>query len=379
VALPEDVDLTPRQHRILIVDDEPEIRRFCRYALQAKDGPEIDEAEDGVQALAMLGERGYDLVVTDLCMPGMAGSELCGRIRENLARPKLANLKIIVMSGGASPDEMANMTLQVADDYVTKPVSVVQLRAKVAAALRLKDAQDRSDLLSAHLAAGNQDLQKALAQRDLDLISARKSVVGALLNTISLREGQGSAHCQRMERYCRCLAEEAAKETVFADAIDTAFIESLATGAPLHDIGNIALPDNIRLKAGELSPNERLLMQTHTTTGAELLQILVNQHGMVFLRTAAEIARHHHERFDGGGYPDGLAGNEIPLAARLVAICDVYDALRSRRSYKPPMSHAAAVRVITNISRKQFDPALLPAFERCAPSFERIFTELSPT
>jgi HD-GYP domain-containing protein (c-di-GMP phosphodiesterase class II) len=145
----------------------------------------------------------------------------------------------------------------------------------------------------------------------------------------------------------------------------------------LHDIGKVGLPDHILLKPGKLDPDERMLMQTHTTIGADTLKAVMKQHGsaLAFLQMAADIARHHHERFDGEGYPDRLVGNNIPLSARLVAMCDVYDALRSRRSYKPALSHSTAIQVMTKVSVGQFDPALLQVLERCAERFEQIFRE----
>src|SRR5262249_5295595 len=152
--------------------------------------------------------------------------------------------------------------------------------------------------------------------------------------------------------YSRKLAEQAALLPAFAGAIDAAFIEMLECCAPLHDIGKVALPDHILLKPGQLLPDERIVMQAHTTIGAEALQEVArnNSTALAFLQMAIDITRHHHECYDGTGYPDHLAGSAIPLAARIVCICDVYDALRTRRSYKPALGHAAAVRVMTEAS-----------------------------
>src|SRR5262249_43333268 len=150
--------------------------------------------------------------------------------------------------------------------------------------------------------------------------------------------------------------------------IDDVFLQLLDCCSPLHDIGKVALPDHILLKPGKLEAEERLLMQTHTTIGADILKRVAEQHGpaLGFLTMAIDIARHHHERYDGTGYPDRLAGNDIPLAARIVTVGDVYDALRTPRKWKPALSHAAAVQVMTDISTGQFDPLLVQAFQRCA-------------
>jgi len=147
----------------------------------------------------------------------------------------------------------------------------------------------------------------------------------------------------------------------------------------LHDIGKVGIPDHILLKPGKLTSDERLLMQTHTIIGAATLNEVAEHHGaaVVFLQMAAEIARHHHEHFDGTGYPDRLAASEIPLAARIVAIGDVYDALRSRRVYKPALSHASTIKIMHDESAGHFDPALMQAFRRCESKFETIFHELT--
>ena len=183
----------------------------------------------------------------------------------------------------------------------------------------------------------------------------------------------------RLQRYCRCLAEEASRLPVFAARIDQYFIEMLECCAPLHDIGKGGLPDSILLKPGKLTPEERQVMQTHTTIGADTLAKVARQHGFAqaFLTMAIEIARHHHERYDGTGYPDRLAGEDIPLSARIVALADVYDALRSRRVYKPAFPHETAVTMMVNEFVGHFDPVLLEVFQRCAPEFEQIFTELA--
>ena len=161
--------------------------------------------------------------------------------------------------------------------------------------------------------------------------------------------------------------------------IDANFIDMVECCAPLHDIGKVGIPDHILLKPGKLTPDERLQMQSHTLIGAETLAEVALKHGtaLAFLQMSIEIARHHHERYDGTGYPDRLVGNDIPLAARIVAIGDVYDALRSRRSYKPALSHLSTVQLMIEGSPGHFDPALIPIFTRCTDRFDRIFRELT--
>ncbi len=362
-------------HNILIVDDEAQVRSFGQYALRSEK-VRCDHAEDGLLGLEAVRTKPYDLVLLDIDMPRMKGTDVCRHLREN---PPSPHLKIIMMSGRATSDELAEIMMAGADDFLTKPLSVVQLRARVRAALRLKNAQDRSDLLHQNLLAFNAELERTLSDRDSDLVHARNTLVLALAELVGCRDSETGAHLFRLQHYCRTLAQEARQIPAFASTIDENFVRMLECCAPLHDIGKAGLPDHILLKPGKLDADERLLMQTHTTMGADTLQKIAKRHGFAraFLEMGIELSRSHHERFDGKGYPDQLAGDEIPLAARILAITDVYDALRSRRVYKPALSHDTTLHMMLQESPGHFDPSLLHAFQRCAPDFERIFRENS--
>jgi response regulator RpfG family c-di-GMP phosphodiesterase len=362
-------------HELLIVDDESKIRVVCRTALQAEDR-HCDEAPNGAQALAALAGKRYDLVLLDVDMPEVNGLEVLRSLREN---PPYPHLKIIMVSGRATPDEMSKMLLAGADDYIPKPFSLVQLRSRVTAALRLKEAQDRSDALNRDLLGLVTQLEQNLSARDIDLVHARSALVLALARLVERRTAETGGHLQRLQRYTRCLAEEAVGQPAFAGRIDSHFIQMAECCAPLHDIGNITLPDHILMKPGKLSPDEMLSMQMHTVIGGEILKEVAKHHGsaLAFLFMAGDIARHHHERYDGSGYPDGLRGDEIPLAAQLVGLGDVYDALRCRRPHRPALSHAAAIKVITELSPGQFNPALLEVLQRRSAHLERIYRDVS--
>jgi response regulator RpfG family c-di-GMP phosphodiesterase len=371
--LPSGQSAARRIHRVLLVDDEPAIRNFCRLVLQAE-GMHCDEVASGPEALAAAAAGAYDLLLLDINMPEMTGLEVLGQLR---AVPPSPHLKVVMMSGRYSSDEMAQMLLAGADDYLTKPFSVAQLQGRVKSVLRLKDAQDRSELLTRHLLAVNAELEQNLNARDSDLVHARNGLVLALAKMVAHRDIETGAHLMRLQCYCRCLAEAAAGSPTFAGQIDQHYVEMLACCAPLHDIGKVGLPDHILMKPGKLTPDERILMQAHTVIGADTLQEVARQYpfALGFLQMAIDICRHHHERFDGTGYPDRLAGSDIPLSARLVALSDVYDALRSRRVYKPALSHAAALQVMMEASPGHFDPALLPVFQGCAKRLNAIFHE----
>jgi response regulator RpfG family c-di-GMP phosphodiesterase len=358
---------------VLVVDDDPEIRRLCRTVLEPQ-GIRCDEAGSGVEALRLTASVAFDLILLDVAMPGMSGEAVCRELRAN---PPLANLKILMFSGHATGDDLAPLLAAGADDYLTKPISTVQLLARIKSALRLKEAEDRADEFHRHLLGTNYLLERNLHSRDQDLVEAHKALVLALAKLVECRDTETGAHIKRLQAYCRRLAEEAAGLPAFASLIDRDFIRWLEWCAPLHDIGKAGIPDAILQKAGPLDAEERRLIQTHTVLGADTLVEVARQHGsgMGFLQMAIDVARHHHERFDGRGYPDALAAHDIPLSARLVAIADVYDALRSRRVYKQPIPHDVAVQTILEESPGQFDPALLQVFARCAPDFERVFSE----
>jgi response regulator RpfG family c-di-GMP phosphodiesterase len=361
------------RRRILIVDDEEPVRQVCRLAL-ASEAVVCDEAATGPDAAERALGRPYDLVLLDVDLPGLDGEQVLHRLRSH---PPAAHTRVIMFSGRTPGDELARLLAAGADDFLTKPFSVVQLRARVKAALRLKDARDHSDRLANRLAAANAELERALTARDGELVHARGALVLALARLVEQRSSETGAHLIRLQRYCRVLAEAAAVTPAFAGRLDPEFGQLVEAAAPLHDIGKVAIPDRVLNKPGPLTADERAVMQTHTTAGADTLAEVSARYPFAtgFFHTATEIARHHHERWDGTGYPDRLAGEAIPLSARLVAVADVYDALRSRRVYKAALPHAEAVGQMLDFSAGHFDPALLDVFRHVAGHFDRIHRE----
>jgi response regulator RpfG family c-di-GMP phosphodiesterase/tRNA A-37 threonylcarbamoyl transferase component Bud32 len=362
-------------HQLLIVDDDPMIRGLCKAALPS-DEFQCDEAPNGARALEILRQKNYDLVLLDVDMPEMMGQEVCRRLRKN---PPCPHLKILMFSGLTSADELAHIMLAGADDFLNKPLSIIQLLARIKAALRLKDAQDRSDMLMRHVLAANHALEQDLTAHTIELVHARDALVLALAELVSYRDMETGGHLMRMQRYCQTLAREAAQSPGYGNLINSDFVDMLECCAPLHDIGKAGLPDHILRKPGKLTVDEFALMRTHTTIGADTLTKVAQRHrfAQAFLQMGIDIARHHHERYDGKGYPDGLAGDSIPLAARLVTLADVYDALRSRRVYKPALAHSVVMSMMTEEFPGHFDPALFEAFQRCGAAFERIFHEMA--
>ena len=361
-------------HRVLIVDDDERARRLCRCTLEPA-GYFCAEAPDGEAALDVLRREAFELLLVDLTLPGIDGYEVCRRLRE---RPPQAHLKIIIVSGCGDQDALAEALPRGADDYVPKPFAPRQLEAKVRHALRLKEAQDRVEQLTRHLLHTNRQLEQSLEARAADVRQAQDALLFGMARLAELRDGETPGHLRRLQRYARCLAEYATGGT-WAGLIDARFLEHLERCVPLHDIGKIALPDEVLLKPAPLTAKERALVETHTVVGDRILEALGREHGqsLAFLGMARAIVRHHHERYDGRGYPDRLAGEAIPAAARLTALADVYDTLRRPRLYKPPRAHPEAVRLILDDSHGQFDPALLQAFAACHGDLERIYRDLA--
>ena len=207
---------------------------------------------------------------------------------------------------------------------------------------------------------------------------ARDSVVFALAKLAEQRDNETGRHLERMVCYCLTLARQLRRHPAYAGDIDDEFLASLHRAAPLHDIGKVAVPDHILLKPGKLTPAEAAVMRAHTTIGAETIRSVLDRiPGSAFLKMAQDIAHHHHEWFDGSGYPDGIRGLDIPVTARIAALADVYDALTSRRTYKRPWSCGQAAGEIGALSGTQFDPDLVDAFLQSQDEFARLTTELA--
>ena len=247
-----------------------------------------------------------------------------------------------------------------AEDFVTKPVDRSELRIRVRNLLRLKDF---SDFLARH----NQILETKVAERTAQLSSSYRETILTMMRAAEYRDDDTGAHVRRISYYCRELAEHLGMDEQFRDRIFHA--------STMHDVGKIGIPDHILLKPGGFTPEEWAIMQTHAAMGAKMLEASDSP----YLRMGAQIARPHHERWSGGGYPDNLKGDTIPLPARFMQLADVYDALRSKRPYKPPFGHFKSLEIILKGDGRtlpeHFDPAMLDAFRKSADRFSEIWDE----
>jgi response regulator RpfG family c-di-GMP phosphodiesterase/tRNA A-37 threonylcarbamoyl transferase component Bud32 len=357
--------------RILIIDDETLVRNLCKSFFK-RDRFECHEACDGIDGLHVAATRPFDLVLLDIDMPRLTGTETLRRLRQ---RPPCNNLKIIMMSGGVTADEMAELLAMGADDYLTKPLNRHELVARTRTALLHKATEDRFDALNQELLRLNAELEQSLTARSSDLTNVRSALVFGLAKIVESRSDETSDHLTRMALYARSLVEQARRQPRFEKVLDDAFQKTLESCTTLHDIGNVALPDHIVRKSAALDSEDLLIMQSHTTIGAETLKSVAKRDrmGAGFWQMAIDIARHHHERFDGVGYPDRLSGSDIPLPARIVALADAYDALRTSGASGTELSHNAAVALIAEGSRGRFDPQMVEAFLGCEAEFDHIY------
>jgi response regulator RpfG family c-di-GMP phosphodiesterase len=359
--------------RVLVVSDGPKCRSACRSAVESQ-GWECFEARRIEEANERLGELPCDLLLVDAQLPDGGYLPLCSRLR---AEPPAPYLKLILLTPENTPEWIAAAQKAGVDDFLPKTMHPPEIAARVRTLLRTKEAEERADFLSGRLLQANQQMEQTLQLRDVDLYQAQDVLIFAMAKMAELRGLETGGHLLRLQGYVRVLAEEAMRLPAFAGRIDDRFVRMLERCVLLHDIGKVAIPDHILLKPGTFTPEERCIMESHTGMGADMLVAVARQHGasLAFLQMATDICRHHHERYDGTGYPDGLAGEAIPLASRFVTVADVYDALRSKLVYKPGLTHAAAKRLILEANPGQFDPALLVAFRHCEPNFEHIFTQ----
>lgn len=342
-----------QQQTVLIVDDNPENltvlgELLCeRYRVRA--------APSGARALQLAEQQPLpDLILLDIMMPGMNGYEVLHKLKQN---PVLHDIPVIFTTAmSAEEDEQRGLTLG-AVDYVTKPLKPAVVLARVSAHMELKLVRDRLQRI-------NESLEGEIALRMRENLMIQEVTIRALARLAETRDNETGNHILRTQYYVQALAMQASRHARFAEELDPQSILLIAKSAPLHDIGKVGIPDHVLLKAGKLTPEEWEVMKTHAAIGADAIRRAEadTRKSVRFLDYAKQVARHHHERWDGSGYPDGLAGEAIPLAARLMAVVDVFDALISKRVYKPALSFDEARQVMAAQGGKHFDPDLLAAF-----------------
>ncbi|MBX3649958.1 MAG: two-component system response regulator [Burkholderiales bacterium] len=350
---------------VLIVDDTPENLTLMNGLL--KDVYRTRVANNGERALKLAATDPLpDIILLDIMMPGIDGYEVCRRLK---ADPLTADIPVIFLTAKTQiEDEQAGFDVGCVD-YITKPISPPIVMARVKTQLILKHARD-------FLRDQNAFLESEVQKRTREVQVVQDVTIMAMASLAETRDNETGNHIRRTQGYVRLLATSLKESGRMADILTDEFIEILYKSAPLHDIGKVGIPDYILLKQGRLTPEEFEVMKTHTTLGRDAIlaaEALLDTPSS-FLETARDIAYGHQEKWDGSGYPRGIAGEQIPLSARLMAVADVYDALISERPYKKPFSHEEAVDLIVKGSGSHFDPELVERFKNIADQF-RIIAE----
>ncbi len=338
---------------VLIVDDVPENLTVLGELLC--DAYTVRAANAGSAALhlARLNPQ-PDLILLDVMMPGMDGYEVMQRLK---ADPATRDIPVICVTALSDTEEEERGLTLGAADYITKPLKPRVVLARVRSQIELKRARDR-------LADQNAFLEAEVARRMRENQLVQEASIHALARLAETRDSETGNHLLRTQEYVRRLALLLRHHPRFAAELDDHAIDLLARSAPLHDIGKVGIPDHILLKPGRLDSREWEIMKTHAQIGAESIERAERDadHPIEFLAVAKQIARHHHERWDGLGYPDALVGDAIPLPARLMALADVFDALISKRVYKDAFPYTQARDMIAASRGKHLDPVVVDAF-----------------
>jgi len=349
------IDMTNiRQAQILIVDDQEANVLLLRHILEGSGYTSVSWTTDPHDVVALhRRQHDYDIILLDLNMPVMDGFKVMDALR---AADPDAYLPVLVLT--AQPEHKMRALNAGARDFLAKPFDHVEVLTRIHNMLEVR-------LLYKELRTHNDRLEQQVAERTAALRENYLETIVTMTRAAEYKDEETGLHIQRISYYCRDLGREL--------GMDGDFVDRIFHASPMHDIGKIAIPDHVLLKPGPLSPDEWTVMRTHASIGAAILS---DAHSP-YLQMGSEIALHHHERWDGGGYPQGMHGDAIPISARIMNICDVYDALRSRRPYKEPFSHAMALDIIAHGDARtkpaHFDPQILDAFTRRHEAFREIY------
>ncbi len=357
-----------RKPVVLVVDDTPQNLKLMVELL--RDQYLTLVANSGQRALAVArGAQQPDIILLDIMMPEMDGYEVLRQLKQDAST---RHIPVIFLTAKSEIDDETHGLELGAVDYITKPISPPIVLARLKAQLLVKDAAD-------FLRDKNHYLEAEVNKRTKQIEAIQDVTVLAMSSMAETRDNETGNHILRTQRYVEALARRLQNHPVLGETLTNDYIRQLFKSAPLHDIGKIGIPDHILLKPGKLTPEEFEVMKTHTTIGYEAIRRAEVALGMEidFLAIAKEIALSHQEKWDGSGYPQGLAGATIPLSARLMAVADVYDALISKRVYKPALPHSEVLRIMAEGRGQHFDPDVYDAFLQVHTEFEGIAAQFS--
>jgi putative two-component system response regulator len=352
------MEANEKKHTVLVVDDEPTNLFLLDHMLQSEYNVKV--AKDGTKALEIaFSDSPPDLVLLDIMMPGIDGYEVCRQLKENRATKRIPVIFLTGMRESKNEEKGLNLG---AVDYITKPFRTSIIKVRVHNHIQLKLHQDH--------------LEDLVRMRTKEVILTQDATIQSLATLAEIRDNETGGHIRRTQNYLKVLSHHLMTNPIFKNELQPEIVELICKSAPLHDIGKVGISDNILLKPGKLTEQEFEEIKKHTEYGYEAIKkaekAFKDKLQKFFLSYAGEIAYTHHEKWDGSGYPKGLAGEEIPLSGRLMAVADVYDALVTQRAYKPPFSHKKTVKIILEGKGKHFDPNIIDEFLKCEGEFKQI-------
>lgn len=355
--------------KILVVDDTPKNIQVLGIMLKA-DGFSVSVAQSGEEALETVGKVMPDLILLDYMMPGLNGHQVLVKLKAHTA---LQHIPVIMISALDELESIVRCIEDGADDYLTKPFNPAVLKARIANSLANKVLHDQQEALRRAMEDYNITLENEVHKQVKEIASTQLSLIFALAKLAESRDPETGDHLNRTSDFCRTIARHLSALPKYAEVIDNEFIETIAASSPLHDIGKVGVPDNVLLKPGKLTDEEFALIKAHSLIGANTLKEVEKRHpGNKYITMGKEIAESHHEKWDGTGYPRCWAGKKIPIAARIMALGDVFDALTSKRCYKEAMPHEKAASIIKEGKGTHFDPDVVDAFLAAEEEFKEI-------
>ncbi len=350
------------QKKILIVDDnESNLRQIC--ALLENEGYFIAIETNPMQVRASIILNKPDLILLDINMRGLNGIDLCERIVKD---PQAENAPVILISTMIDENIVSKCFNAGAVDIITVPFRDYEVKARVATHIKMYH-------LQYELEEKNNQLENIVETQNKTITEMQMATIFSLAKLAQSRDDDTGKHLERVQKYCYALSKQLAEKPKFKNVVTDEFIKNIVYASPLHDIGKVGIPDSVLLKPGKFTPEEFEEMKKHTTLGAETLEEVYGKFPKnEFVKMGIDIAKYHHERWDGTGYPEGLKGEEIPLSARIMAIADVYDALSSKRLYKEAYNHKKCMEIMIEGRGTQFDPDLIDALVEIKEDFALI-------
>lgn len=347
--------------KILVVDDTEFNIDVVVNALD--DLYDVRVAMRGIDALALIEADLPDLILLDISMPEMDGFEVCQRIK---TIPNAQGIPVIFVSANSHLESKMRAFELGGVDYIVKPFDIKEIQSRIKTQLELKFSRE---LLSNE----NHNLAKMVRMKTTEVMQMRSAIIQTLASLAETRDDDTGRHILRTQHYVKIMLDYMLQNGIYAELLSAELAETIVLATPLHDIGKIGIPDAILLKPGKLTADEFEIMKRHTLLGRNAMEVArITTDNHAFFDIAKDITYSHHEHWDGTGYPEGLSGSQIPLAARLVALADVYDALISKRIYKSAMNHSDATKIIIKGFGTHFDPAIVEVFLQRIDAFHLV-------